>query len=190
MPRTLVFALTLAAVSLGAVALVSGPAFAATWEIDSAHSAAHFEVRHLMVSTVRGELSRVTGTIEWDPKTPNASTVEATIDAGTINTREEKRDADLKGPNFFDVAKFPSVTFKSKKVARAGHALKVTGDLTIHGVTREVVLEVSGPVTPRKDPWGNLKSGATATTKINRKDFGLTWNKALEGGGVVVSDEV
>ena len=164
---------------------------ATTWEINPGHSAAQFSVRHLMVSNVRGEFGKVTGTVDIDDKDITKSTVDATIDASTVNTRDEKRDGHLKSPDFFDVAKFPTITFKSKKVAKAGAGkLKVTGDLTIHGVTKEVVLNVEGPSKEAKDPWGNIKSGAEATTKVNRKDFGLTWNKALETGGVVVGDEV
>jgi polyisoprenoid-binding protein YceI len=175
-----------------AAAALAAPSLshASDWTLDSAHSAAHFSVRHLMVSNVRGEMSHITGAIHLDDKDVSRSTVEATIDATTINTREEKRDQHLKSPDFFDVAKFPTLTFKSKKVARAGKGhLKVTGDLTLHGVTREVTLDVQEE-GEAKDPWGNVKAGYTATTRINRKDFGLTWNKALETGGVVVGDEV
>ena len=126
-----------------------------------------------------------------DDKDITKSTVEATIDVSSINTRDEKRDGHLKSPDFFDVAKFPTITFKSKKVAKAGEGkLKVTGDLTIHGVTKEVVLNVDGPAKEAKDPWGNIKSGAVATTKINRKDWGLGWNQLLEAGGVAVGEIV
>ena len=164
---------------------------ASTWEIDSAHSSAQFSVRHLMVSNVRGEFGKVTGTVVYDGKDIGKSTVEATIDASTISTRDEKRDGHLKSPDFFDVAKYPTITFKSTKVEKAGKdKLKVIGDLTIHGVTKQATLNVDGPSAAQKDPWGNEKSGAEATTKINRKDFGLTWNKALESGGVVVGEEV
>lgn len=169
----------------------SGLARASSWEIDGAHSSAQFSIKHLMVSNVRGEFSKVTGTLNLDDKDITKSTVEATIDVSSINTRDEKRDGHLKSPDFFDVAKFPTITFKSKKVAKAGEGkLKVTGDLTIHGVTKEVVLNVDGPAKEAKDPWGNIKSGAVATTKINRKDFGLGWNKVLETGGVAVGEEV
>ncbi len=162
-----------------------------TWDIDPGHSGAHFSVRHMMVSNVRGDFGKVTGTVVYDAKDPKKSTVEATIDVNSINTREEKRDAHLKSPDFFDVAKFPAITFKSKKVEPAGKGkLAVTGDLTIHGVTKEVKLDVTGPAAEAKDPWGNTKSGAEATTKINRKDFGLAWNKALETGGIAVGEEV
>ena len=171
--------------------LVPQLAGAAPWEIDTAHSSAGFSVRHLMVSNVRGDFGKVTGAVNLDDKDITKSTVEATIAVSSINTRDEKRDGHLKSPDFFDVAKFPTITFKSKKVAKAGEGkLKVTGDLTIHGVTKEVVLNVDGPAKEAKDPWGNIKSGAVATTKINRKDFGLGWNKVLETGGVAVGEEV
>ncbi|XXF76721.1 YceI family protein [Myxococcaceae bacterium GXIMD 01537] len=176
---------------LAAVIAAPSFAFAASYEIDSSHSSAQFSVKHLMVSNVRGEFGKVTGAVNFDEKDPTKSTVEATIDASTINTREPKRDEHLKSPDFFDVAKYPSITFKSKSVKKAGAGkLKVAGDLTMHGVTKEVVLDVEGPSKEIKDPWGNSKAGATATTKLNRKDFGLGWNKALETGGVVVGDEV
>lgn len=171
--------------------LAAGRADAAAWDIDSGHSSAQFSVRHLMVSNVRGEFGKVSGTVDYDAKDPGKAKVEATIDAGTISTRDEKRDGHLKSPDFFDVAKFPTITFKSKRVQSAGAGkVKLVGDLTIHGVTKEVTLDVEGPSAEMKDPWGNVKAGATATTKINRKDFGLTWNKSLDGGGVVVGDEV
>jgi polyisoprenoid-binding protein YceI len=163
----------------------------ATYVIDPAHSTADFRVRHLMISNVRGEFSGISGTVVFDAKNPANSKIDATIDTTTINTREPQRDAHMKSADFFDVEKYPTITFKSKKVAAAGFGeWKVTGDLTIHGVTKEVVLNVEGPAPEVKDPWGNIKTGASATTKINRKDFGLMWNAALETGGVVVGDEV
>jgi polyisoprenoid-binding protein YceI len=162
-----------------------------TYTIDPAHSVADFKVRHLMVSNVRGEFSGVSGTVQFDPENPANSKVEATIDATTIHTREPQRDAHLKSADFLDVEKFPTITFVSKKVVRAGdEEYKVTGDLTIHGVTKEVTLEVEGPAPEAKDPWGNVKSGASAKTKINRKDFGLVWNVALETGGVLVGEDI
>lgn len=167
-----------------------GAAHASAWEIDGVHSAANFSVRHMMVSNVRGDFSKLTGTLNIDDKDITKSSVEATIDVNSINTREPKRDAHLKGPDFFDAAQFPTLTFKSKKVESLGSGkLKVTGDLTIHGVTKPVVFDVE--LSPEvKDPMGNLKRGATATTKINRKDFGLSWNKTLETGGVIIGEEV
>ena len=165
-------------------------AFGAEFEIDSAHSAANFSVKHMMVSNVRGSFGKVTGKINIDEKDITRSTVEAVIDATTINTNEPKRDEHLRSPDFFDVAKYPTITFKSNKVEKAGENLTVTGDLTMHGVTRPVTLTAEGFTTEAKDPWGNIKRGGSATTKLNRKDFGLTWNKALETGGVVVGDDV
>jgi polyisoprenoid-binding protein YceI len=166
-------------------------AFAAEYVIDSAHSAATFSVKHLMVANVRGAFSNVTGTVNYDEKDVTKSTVEATIDVKTINTNEPKRDEHLRAPDFFDVEKYPTITFKSTKVEPAGEGmLKVTGNLTMRGVTKPVVLDVEGMTQEVKDPWGNSKRGATATTKLNRKDFGLTWNKALEAGGVAVGDDV
>lgn len=165
-------------------------AFAAEYVVDSAHSAAQFSVKHMMVSNVRGAFSKVTGTANIDENDITRSTVEASIDVSTVNTNEPKRDEHLRSPDFFDTAKYPTMSFKSTNVEKAGDNLKVTGNLTLHGVTRPVVLDVEGFTTEAKDPWGNTKRGGTATTKINRKDFGLGWNKALETGGVVVGDEV
>jgi polyisoprenoid-binding protein YceI len=162
-----------------------------TWKIDPAHTAAQFAVKHMMISTVRGEFKGVTGTVIWDDQDVTKSSVDVTIDAKTVNTGEEKRDQDLRSANFFEVEKYPTLTFKSKKVESAGSGkLKVTGDLTMHGVTKEVVLDVDGPSAAVKDPWGNTRSAAGATTKLNRQDFGVKWNANLDGGGVVVSDTV
>lgn len=162
-----------------------------TYTIDSAHSSAQFSVRHMMVSNTKGEFNKVEGTIVYDAKNVGASKVEAVIEAATINTREPKRDADLRGEEFFDVAKYPKVTFKSKQVSRSSDGqLLVKGDLTIRDVTKEVVLTVDGPTPEVKDQRGRIKIGAAATTKINRRDFGLRYNQLLETGGVVVGDEV
>jgi polyisoprenoid-binding protein YceI len=162
-----------------------------TYTIDSAHSTADFKVRHLMVSNVRGEFSGVSGKVEVDHENPANSRVEAVIDATTIQTREPQRDTHLKSADFLDVERFPQITFVSKTVARKGdEEYKVTGDLTIHGVAREVVLDVEGVTPELKDPWGATRRGAVAKTKINRKDFGLVWNMALETGGVLVGEEV
>lgn len=175
-----------------AVVFLAVPAaWASTWQIDPVHSSAQFSIRHLMVSNVRGEFSKVTGAIVMDEKDILKSTIEATIDATTINTREPARDKDLKSPNFLDVEKHPAISFKSKgAVAVSPGRYKVRGDLTLHGVTREVVLDVEGPTPEIKDPWGNIRRGASASTRINRKDFGVTYNKLLEAGGAVVGDEV
>ena len=164
---------------------------AASWNLDPAHTSVQFSVRHLMVSTVRGAFGKVSGTVQADEQDPTRSKIEATIDAASIDTRIEKRDAHLKSADFLDVAKYPTITFVSKKIERAGQDhFKVTGDLTLHGVTREVTLDVEGPTTEIKDPMGKTRAGALATTTINRKDFGLAWNQALEAGGVAVGDEV
>jgi len=161
-----------------------------TWKIDPAHSNAQFSVRHLMISNVKGEFTRVSGQVRFDPDRPQSLSVEATIDVGTINTREPDRDTHLKSADLFDVTNHPAITFKSQRAEKGPDGLKVAGDLTIRGVTREVTLEVDGPTPPMKDPWGFTRVGASATTRINRKDFGLTWNQALETGGVLVGDEV
>jgi polyisoprenoid-binding protein YceI len=180
--------------SLGVLLVLAGsvPALAeSVWQIDPAHTSIQFSVRHMMVSNVRGELTKVSGTVRGDEKDPAHATVEATIDAGSIDTRNDKRDEHLKSPDFLDVAKYPTIAFKSKKIEPAGdHGWRVTGDLTLHGVTKEVVLDVDGPSAPVKDPRGGLRAGAQATTKIDRRDFGITWSKALDGGGVVVGDDI
>ncbi len=160
------------------------------WVIDASHSNAGFTVKHLMITNVRGEFQKLEGTVSYDPAKPEATTIEASIDVASINTRDEKRDGHLKSADFLDAEKFPKITFKSKAVKAKGDELSVTGDLTIHGVTKEVVLEVEGPSAPTADPWGNSRVGATATTKIKRDDFGMVWNAALEAGGVLVGNEV
>lgn len=184
MIRSLAIAVTLAA----APALVH----AAEYEIDPTHSSASFTVKHMMVSNVRGEFGKVEGKASWSRPDFSDASVDVTIDASTIDTRDAKRDAHLKSPDFFDVQKFPTLTFKSKKVEKgkeAGH-LTLVGDLTIHGVTKQVAFDVTGPSPEMKAPWGQIRVGAEAKAKINRKDFGLTWNKALEAGGVLVGDDV
>ena len=161
------------------------------WEIDPAHSAAHFTVRHMMVSNVRGEFTRLSGVVQIDPRDITRSSVHAVIDASSISTREEKRDEHLRSADFLDVANHPTIEFRSTRVTReANGSLNVAGNLTIRGVTKEVVLHVEDGGIELKDPWGNTKRGATATTKLNRKDFGLQWNVALETGGIVVGDEL
>jgi polyisoprenoid-binding protein YceI len=162
-----------------------------TYQIDPAHTSAQFKVRHMMITNVRGGFSRVEGRVVYEPENPSESSVEATIDARSINTLDEQRDAHLKSADFLDTDKYPTITFKGKKIERVGEGeWKVTGDLTIHGVTREVVLNVEGPTGETKDPFGNVRIGASATTKIKRSDFGLTWNASLETGGWLVGDEV
>ncbi|MFY3743347.1 YceI family protein [Anaeromyxobacter sp. Red801] len=163
---------------------------AGTWDIDPAHTLSSFTVRHLVITNVRGEFGKTTGTVRLDEKDLARSSVEATIDATTLNTRVPDRDAHLKSPDFFDVAKYPTITFKSTKVEKIGEGkLKVTGDLTMKGVTKPVVLEVLGPTSAIKDPGGNLRRGLVATTMVNRRDFGLNWSKTVEAGPVV-GDEV
>src|SRR5690348_9201974 len=143
-----------------------------TYTIDPAHSGAHFTVRHMMITNVRGSFKKVTGTVVYDPENPANSTVQAEIDAASITTNDDQRDAHLRSADFLDVEKFPSITFRSTNVERKGEAeWKVTGDLTIHGVTRPVVLDVEGPEAESKDPWGNLRTGASARTKIKRSEF-------------------
>ncbi len=172
---------------------LSLPAGAAnsTWQIDPQHSSAQFAVRHLGLSTVRGAFSKLSGTMVLDDQDITKSSVEVSIDVNTVDTREPDRDKDLRSERFFDVAHFPTMTFKSRKVEQvAPGKLRVTGDLTIRGMTKEVVLEVEGPTAPVKDPWGNQRVAVTATTKVNRQDFGVKWNAKLDNGGVVVSDDV
>ena len=181
------------AVGAGMAALLSWPAFAGTttFQIDPRHSSAQFAVTHLMISTVRGQFHQVNGTVIFDDADPSRSSVNVTIDATTVDTQEPDRDKDLKSPNFFDVAKYPAMTFKSTKVESAGPGkLKITGDLTIHGVTKSVVLNVTAPKPAIKDPWGLQRTAVTGTTKINRQDFGITYNKTLDSGGVMVSNDV
>lgn len=162
-----------------------------TYQIDPAHSSAQFSVRHMMVTNVRGGFRKVQGTVVYDPENPANSSVNAEIDAASINTNEEQRDAHLRSADFLHAEQFPTITFRSTRVEKAGEGeFKVTGDLTIHGVTRPVVLNVDGPAPEGKDPWGNTRTGATATTKIKRSDFGLTWNAALETGGILVGDDL
>ncbi len=161
-----------------------------TWSFDPMHTASTFTVRHLVVSTVRGEFGKTTGTVKLDDKDIARSSVEATIDASTVNTRVEKRDADLRSENFFDVAKYPTITFKSTRIEKAGEGkYRVMGDLTMHGTTKPVVLDATLS-SEIKDPMGTTqRRGFSATTKLNRKEFGLNWNKMIEAGPVV-SDNV
>jgi len=186
-------ALALFAFSLG-FALVAAPgssrAQVPDWTIDASHSSAQFAVRHMMVTTVRGQLGKVSGTVRFDGKDLGTLSVDATIDVAAVNTQEPKRDAHLRSADFFDVDEHPAITFKSKRAeAAADGRFKLVGDLTMRGVTKEVVLDVEGP-TPEVRQASSRRIGATATTKLNRKDYGLTWNRAIETGGVVVGDEV
>jgi polyisoprenoid-binding protein YceI len=159
-----------------------------TWKIDPAHSAAQFAVRHMGISTVRGEFKKVSGSASYDPADPSKTLLEATIDATTVDTRVDMRDNDLRSPNFLDVQKYPTITFKSRRAESAGSGkLKITGDLTIHGVTKEVMLDVDGPTAPVKDPRGNFHMGASATTTISRKDFGVNGAPAMAGDEISIT---
>lgn len=164
-----------------------------TWNLDATHSQVEFAVKHMMFTTVRGRFGDVTGTITLDGDTPARSAVEVTIQAASLDTRVADRDAHLRSADFFDVERYPTLTFRSRRVegspAKAGDAFKVVGDLTIRGVTREVVLDARFEGTGT-DPWGNARSGFSAEAVIDRRDFGLTWNQALEAGGVLVGHEV
>jgi len=172
---------------------VSLPASAGTttYQIDPRHSSAGFGVTHLMISTVRGEFHGVTGTVVVDDSNISNSKVDVTIDATTLDTREADRDKHLKSEAFFDVAKYPTITFKSTKVEKnPDGSLKITGDLTLRGVTKTAVLTATAPKNAIKDPWGLQRTAASATTRVNRQDFGVSWNQKLDGGGVVVGDDV
>jgi len=162
-----------------------------TWNIDPAHTVAEFKVKHMMIANVKGHFSEVSGLLVRDESDPTNDRIEATIEAASIQTRDDQRDAHLKSADFFHVEQFPTLQFKSTavRVEREGE-LSVEGDLTIHGVTKRVRFAVEGPTPPAKDPWGNTRIGLSATTKINRKDFGLTWNATLETGGILVGDDV
>ena len=162
-----------------------------TWNIDPVHSVVEFKVKHMMISNVKGQFTGVKGVLTLDEADPSKSHMEASIDAGSITTRDAQRDAHLKSADFLDVEKFPELWFKSTRISRVGNGgHTVAGDLTIHGITRNVVFTVEGPTPSAKDPWGNTRIGLSATTKINRKDFGLNWNAALETGGVLVGEDV
>ncbi|HUD67357.1 MAG TPA: YceI family protein [Candidatus Sulfotelmatobacter sp.] len=171
--------------------LVTPQTATTTWNIDPAHSVAEFKVKHMMISNVKGQFGKVTGTLTLDESDPTKSKATASIEASSIETRDAQRDAHLKSADFLHVEKFPSLSFTSTRISlvRDGE-LAVEGDLTIRGVTRKVLFNVEGPTPPTKDPWGNTRVGVSATTKINRKDYGLAWNAALETGGILVGDEV
>lgn len=178
------------AVTAGLAAALSLPAVAATstWNIDPAHSSAQFAVKHLMISTVRGAFTSVKGSIQLDDKDITKSSVEVTIDVNSVDTRQPDRDKDLKSDHFFDAEHFPTITFKSKKVEQVSPGkLKVTGDLTIRGTTKEVVLDVDGPTAPVKDPWGNQRIGVSASSKITRQDFGITYGPGMIGDEIAIT---
>jgi polyisoprenoid-binding protein YceI len=161
---------------------------AGSWKIDPNHSSAQFSVKHLGVSTVRGAFTKVSGSAVYDPADPSKDSLDATIEATSVDTRVEMRDNDLRSPNFLEVQKYPTITFRSKQARPAGAGkLQITGDLTIHGTTKEVVLDVDGPSEPIKDPWGNQRIGASASTKINRKDFGVNGAPGVVGDEITIS---
>lgn len=167
------------------------PASTITWKLDPAHSHAEFKVRHMMISNVKGNFSGLTGTLTEHTVDSSLSTIEASVPVTTVSTGDPQRDGHLKSADFFESDKYPEMTFKSTRVEKKGaEEYAVTGDLTIHGVTKPVTFAVEGPTAPGKDPWGNTRIGISATTKINRKDFGLNWNAALETGGILVGEEV
>ena len=165
--------------------------YAANWQMDPAHSSFQFKVQHLTVSNVKGDFGKFQGAALIEDQDITHLKVEVTIDAASINTGHAQRDEHLRGPDFFDVTKYPTILFVSKKAIKTdANKLKVIGDLTLRGVSREITVDVEGPTPEVKDPWGNFRRGVTATAKINRREFGLTWSKALDTGGMVVGDEV
>lgn len=173
-----------------AFALPAGAA-TSTWQIDPNHSSAQFAVKHLALSTVRGAFTKVSGAVQLDDKDISRSSVEVTIDAASVDTHVADRDKDLRSDHFLEVEKYPTITFKSTKVEQVSPGqLKVIGDLTIHGTTKSVVLDVEGPTLPAKDPWGNQRVAASATTKVNRQDYGVKWNATMDNGGLVVGNDV
>src|SRR5438046_10451086 len=170
---------------------ISASAQVETWKIDPAHSASQFAIRHMGLSTVRGAFTKTSGTVQYDPADVSKTAIEVTIDAASLNTRVDMRDNDLRSAKFFDVEKYPTITFKSKRAEAAGKGkMKITGDLTIHGVTKEVVLDVDGPAGPNKDQRGNTHMGASATTTIKRSDFGVSSLPAMIGDEVQITLDV
>lgn len=161
-----------------------------TYVIDPAHSTANFSIKHMMIAKVHGGFEKISGQLVYDSQNPAKSSVEANIETASINTRDGSRDAHLKSVDFFNVDEYPLITFRSTKLEKNGDGLTILGDLTIHGITKQVSLDVEGPTSEIKDPWGNIKIGASGSTKIKRKDFGLSWNAALEAGGILVGDDV
>lgn len=162
-----------------------------TWQIDPAHTNAQFAVRHMGISTVRGSFTKTTGTVQYDPADPSKTAIDVTIDANSVDTRNDNRDKDLRSPHFFEVDKYPTLTFKSKSAQAAGNGkMKVIGDLSIHGVTKEVTLDVDGPTAPMKDPRGNMHMGAAASTSVNRTDFGMTGYQGVVGNDIAINIDV
>jgi polyisoprenoid-binding protein YceI len=176
---------------VAALLLIASAAAQQTWQLDPNHSSAQFAVKHLAVSTVRGAFTKVSGTVVYDANNLAKSSIQTSIDAASVDTRVDMRDNDLRSPNFLDVQKYPAITFASKKIEAAGTGkLKVTGDLTIHGVTKEAVLDVDGPSPAIKDPWGNMRAGASATTKINRNDFGVSGRPGVVGDDITITLDI
>lgn len=188
--RFTMIARTLFSTTLALALVAPAAAFASNWNIDAGHSEVGFSVKHMMVSNTKGKFKKVEGTVELNDKDITKSKVSVSIDLASVDTDNEKRDVHLRGPDFFDVKKHPKMTFKSTKVTKSGDELKVVGQLTLHGVTKSVTLTVDGPSQSIKDPWGMTRRGLSATAKINRKDFGLTWSKTLETGGLVVGNTI
>lgn len=174
----------------GLLSAIFAAAQTTTWTIDPNHSTAQFTVRHLAISNVSGNFTKVTGSVVLNEKDLTQSQVMATIDASSVDTRVPDRDKDLRSPNFLDVEKYPTLEFKSKRIVNSGGKLQMIGDLTLHGTTREVALDVDGPTPELSDPWGNVRRGFSATTTINRKDYGVVWNNTLKTGEAVVGDNV
>ena len=172
------------------IASLSALAQTSTWNIDPAHSTAQFTVRHLAISNVTGSFTKVTGSVVLNEKDIAQSQISASIDVNSVDTRVEARDKDLKSPNFFDVEKYPTIEFKSKRIVSSGGKLQLIGDLTIHGTTHEVTLDVDGPTPEMTDPWGNSRRGISATTSVNRRDFNLVYNNLLKTGEAVVGDNI
>ena len=170
---------------------ISAAAQLQTWQIDPNHTAAQFSVRHMGISTVRGAFTKVSGSAQYDPSNLSKTSIDATIDASSVDTRVSMRDDDLRSPNYFDVTKYPTITFKSKSVQAVGEGkLKIVGDLTIHGVTKEVALDVDGPSAPVTDPKGNSHLGASASTTVNRKDFGVGGSSNVVGEDITITIDV
>jgi polyisoprenoid-binding protein YceI len=185
MKRHFVFLLACLALAIPAIA------GAATYQLDPVHSSIQFKIRHLTVSNVTGTFNKIKGSATMEGEDPSTLKVDVTIEAASVDTGNEKRDQHLRTPDFLDVAKYPTITFVSKKVVKGDPGkLKITGDLTIHGVTREITVDLEGPTSEVKDPWGGFRRGATGTTRIDRRDFGITWNTALDSGGMLVGNEV
>ncbi len=177
---------------IGCLALtLTAAAQTETWQLDPPHSAAQFSVRHMGISTIRGTFTKVSGTVQYDPSDPAKSSIDVTIDAASVDSRVEMRDNDLRSDHYLDVQKYPTLTFKSKRVESAGPGkLKATGDLTIHGVTKEVVLNIDGPSQPMKDPRGKMHMGASASTTINRTEFGITGSQGMIGNDITITIDV